>query len=88
MNYVPDITYYVNLCSKDDKNLRCIPFTKKLINLDIFNSNFSVHYYHDDIENPHSPLDISETLNILHLFIRTHLYNTKRNEFNIEDFMK
>ena len=88
MNYVPDITYYVNLCSKDDKNLRCIPFTKKLINLDIFNSNFSVHFYHDDIENPHSPLDISETLNILHLFIRSHLYDKKRNEFNIEDFVK
>ena len=76
-HYVPPISYYINYNSKLDLNDRCMPFLNKILELDEFNNDLSIHFYHDSDETSggHVPMSNKETINIIKLYSRNNLYN-------------
>jgi len=73
--YMPDITYYVNVCSDDDIDNHCIPFVNDVLELPYFKNNLNVCFYHEDKAKPHHALETNKTLKILKNFIKGELYN-------------
>lgn len=73
LNYVPDITYYVNANSSLDISKQCMPFINDLLKLNFFEDNFQVHFYHDD--NGHHPMDKFKTIDVIKNFSNEFLYN-------------
>ena len=73
MKYVPNIHYYVNVNSKEDINNQCIPFLKKIVDMDYFTDDFDIHFYHDN--HGHDPLVKEKSVEIIKNFSKTLLYN-------------
>lgn len=76
-HYIPPISYYINYNSELDLNERCMPFLNKILELDEFNNDLSIHFYHDSDETSggHVPMGNKETINIIKLYSRNNLYN-------------
>ena len=74
-NYAPNITYYINVNSKQDLRNQNLPFLQKYYNQENI-SRLKVIYYKDD-ENPkpHNPLPNKMTQEIIKLFAKNYLYN-------------
>ena len=70
---MPDITYYVNVCSEADVDNHCIPFVNDVLELSYFKNNLTVCFYHEDKDKPHRPLETNKTLRILKNFIKNEL---------------
>ena len=76
-NYMPDITYYVNVLSEMDIQKHCIPFLNKVLKLK-FKSNLDIYFYYEDRNSPytpHSPINGFVTLNLIKSFITVNLNN-------------
>ena len=58
--YVPPITYYVNVLSHHDIHNHCIPFIKEICNLEYFEDNFQINFYKEIKKRPHSSLSTNE----------------------------
>lgn len=73
--YMPDITYYVNVCSEEDIDDHCMPFVNDVLKLPYFKNNLTVCFYHEDKDKPHHALETEKTLKILKNFIKNELFN-------------
>ena len=62
-NYMPQIDYYVNADSNADLNNHAVPFINKASQLDCFNENLNIHFYHSN--SGHDPLGNKETISII-----------------------
>lgn len=76
-NYVPPITYYVNIESGSDMRKQFIPFINELKELPQFNNDFIVHFYREVKEKPHNPMPPGQSLDIIKEFAKQHLYNSQ-----------
>ncbi len=64
-NYVPKITYYVNLYSKNDINNQFLPFIKDITTLNIFEQDLNIHLYKGYKNVPHDPMGTEQTIKII-----------------------
>ena len=87
-NYIPPITYYLNIASEADVNNHAIPFIKDLSDLEFFNNNLNVIVYNEVKEKPHGPLSVRNSKKIVKTFAKIHLYNGTDNidELDIINF--
>lgn len=74
-NYMPNITYYVNIKSDTDMYNHCLPFLKEVPKLTCFNHNLNIIFYKEEKEVPHLPLSKEETIKIIKSFVKDKLYN-------------
>lgn len=79
MEYVPEITYFVNSNSERDMYERCIPFVNELIKLPFFQNELVIHYYSDDNDlwGGHGPIDTNTIVNFIRLYSKLHLGEKK-----------
>ena len=73
-NYVPFITYYLNIESEVDINNQALPFFNKIHKIKQFNG-LNVVYYRKMKENPHYPLFTRRHIDIIYSYCANHLYN-------------
>ncbi len=78
-NYAPNITYYVNVKSEPDILNQTIPLIQHHYNQKTF-SGLNIIHYKDEKPEPHNPLPIKTTVNILKLYAKNNLYNSKPTE--------
>ncbi len=83
-NYVPPISYYLNIESKADVETQAKPFVEKIINLNSFDK-LDVHFYREVKEDPHKPMNTEDTIAIIKLFCKNNLYNgdISKLEYNV-----
>ena len=74
-NYMPNITYYVNIESTTDINNHCLPFINKIAKLNCFNECLNIIFYKEQKEVPHEPMSSEKTIEIIKSFIKKNLNN-------------
>ena len=75
-NYIPPMTYYLNSKSKIDMKLQFPKLTEAYFDLENVNPFKIIMYEDPEIERPHNPLPNKDTIDIIKLFCKNHMYNT------------
>ena len=73
--YTPPITYYINSKAKIDIKLQLPPLVDGYYDIEGVNPLKIILYEDTSLERPHNPLPVSETLDIIRLFIKNNLNN-------------
>ena len=77
MDYMPPITYYINIESDADLNKQFLPFINNLKENSFTKNELEVHFYSEKKNNPHYPLNSEKSKKLIKSFAKQHLYNDK-----------